>query len=125
MEGDAIKYSHRHCPRCGDPGIRLPMFISRRRRPVTCTSCGVKLERVLPGVAYYSIMTLIGLLTEVAALPLLFLVFLQQWLWIAVYIVALVAIHLGVSAFLNSRARVEFADPADARQDKPGRWYPE
>jgi hypothetical protein len=29
-----------------------------------------------------------------------------------------------VSAFLNSRTRIEYADVTDARRDQPGRWYP-
>jgi hypothetical protein len=36
----------------------------------------------------------------------------------------MVGIHLGTSAFLNVRACVEFADPADARKDQTDRWYP-
>jgi hypothetical protein len=35
-----------------------------------------------------------------------------------------VLINLAASSFLNARTRVEFVDPADARKDKPFRWYP-
>lgn len=100
------------------------MFTSRRRHPVTCTNCGARLERVLPGVPYYTLSFVIGMLAQVAAVPLLFLVLLQQWVWAVLTIVIVVLLNLAASTFLNSRTRVEFVDPADTREDKPFRWYP-
>ena len=114
----------RDCPACGASTVELPWFTSRRRMPVTCTNCGVKLERVLPGVPYYSLAFVTGLVMEVSLVPMLLLALVQKWLWVAAVLVALVLLNLGVSAFLNARTRVEFADPKDARKDKPGRWYP-
>jgi hypothetical protein len=105
--------------------VRLPVFTKRRRDPVTCTNCGVRLERVLPGVPYYTLSFVSALLVEAAVPVALFLALFRQWAWIAVLVSVLVAFNLAVSAFLNSHTRVEFLDPADARKDKPGRWYPE
>jgi uncharacterized protein (DUF983 family) len=104
--------------------VHLPLFARRRRDPVTCTNCGVKLERVLPGVPYYTLSFIVAILIEIAMVPVLFLIFARQWSWIAVVIAAAVAINLAASAFLNARTRVEFVDPADGRRDLPGRWYP-
>jgi hypothetical protein len=42
-----------------------------------------------------------------------------------VIVAGLLALNLGVSAFLNARTRVEYVNIEDARQDKPGSWYPE
>jgi hypothetical protein len=64
------------------------------------------------------------MMTEAAFLALGILALFGQWGWIALIIGFLVVTNLGTSAFLNSRTRVEFVDPADARKDKPGRWYP-
>jgi uncharacterized protein (DUF983 family) len=104
--------------------VTLPLFTTRRRHAVTCTNCGAKLERVLPGVAYYSLSFITGVLTESAFMVLLLFVILHLWTWIAVMLTGVFLINLAASAFLNSRTRVEFVDPADARRDKPGRWYP-
>ncbi|MET0232908.1 MAG: hypothetical protein ABW186_18405 [Rhodanobacteraceae bacterium] len=123
--GDAIHRRDLTCPKCGAPTIQLPLFVSRRRDPVTCTNCAVKLERVLPAPSYYTLKFIAAILLEAAILPALLLVFGMAWVWLAIVIGALVAINLAVSSFLNARTRVEYVDPADARQDKPGRWYPQ
>ena len=33
----------------------LPLFTSRRRKPVTCSNCGRRLEVVYPGPSYYTL----------------------------------------------------------------------
>jgi len=120
----AVEHTNRTCPACGVATVTLPLFTTRRRHPVTCTNCGARLERVLPGVPYYTLSLITALLLE-AAIPIaLFLGFFRQWTGIAVIVAGLLAVNLGISAFLNARTRVEFVDPADARKDKPGRWYP-
>ena len=124
QEDTVVRLRSRHCPACGAPTVNLPLFTKRRRESVTCTNCGVKLERVLPGVPYYTLSFVVAIMVEIAVLPLLFLFFARQWSWFAVVIGAAVAINLAVSAFLNARTRVEFVDPADGRRDLPGRWYP-
>ena len=114
----------RSCPHCGADTVPLPLFAGRRRSPVTCTGCGTKLERVLPGAPYYTLSFLAALMLE-AALPLaLLLALLRQWMWIAVIVLLLVAFNLATSAFLNSRTRIEYENIEDARRDVPGRWYP-
>ena len=61
-----------------------------------------------------------------AAIPIsVLLLLLGQRTWIAALVIALIALNLGVSAFLNSRTRVEFVERADGRRDEPGRWYPD
>jgi len=125
VDGNAVDSRHRACPKCGVATVKLPWFVSRRRDPVTCTNCGTKLERVLPGVPYYTLAFINGMLAE-AAIPIsLLLLLLGQRTWLAALVIALVTLNLGVSAFLNSRTRVEFVDPADDRRDEPGRWYPD
>lgn len=114
----------RRCPKCGTASIELPLFTSRRRMPVTCSSCGTRLERVFPGAPYYTLSFLTACLLEAAVLAMVVLSLFRQWWWMALVVGGLVLINLGVAAFLNRRTRVEFADPADARQDNPGRWYP-
>ena len=115
----------RDCPACGAPSVMLPVFTTRRRSPVTCTDCGTKLERVLPGLAYYSLSFITGMLAEAGALAVLLLGWMKEWVWIAVVVSSLVLINLAVSALLNWKTRVEFFDIKDARKDQPGRWYPE
>jgi hypothetical protein len=61
------------------------------------------------------------MMLEAAALVSFFLALFGHWGWIALLVGFLLVTNLGVSAFLNSRTRVEFVDPADARKDKPGR----
>src|SRR4051812_25853014 len=112
------------CPKCGAPSVNLPWFTTRRRDPVTCSTCGTRLERVLPAIPYYTLAFVTGLMVEIALLPLGLLLLVHRWRWIALIIVVILGINLLLSTFLNARTRVEFADPADARRDKPGRWYP-
>jgi hypothetical protein len=124
-EGDPIEPRNRRCPQCGATTVTLPRFASRRVSPVTCTGCGAKLRRVLPGIPYYLLSFAAAILLEGSFLPAIFLGLQRQWLWIVAIIVALVAFNLATSAFLNSRTRVEYENPDDARRDRPGRWYPE
>lgn len=121
---ETVESRHRTCPGCNAPTVSLPLFTTRRRRPITCTNCGARLERVLPGVPYYALSFITALLLE-AALPIaLILVFFRQWVWVGLIVAGLLAINLAVSAFLNARTRVEYANLEDARADKPGRSYP-
>ncbi|HEX6638982.1 MAG TPA: hypothetical protein VF033_15105 [Steroidobacteraceae bacterium] len=115
----------RDCPGCAAPTVALPWFTTRRRSPIACTNCGTRLERVLPGVPYYTLSFVIAMLAEAAVPTVLLLAFFRQVGWIAVIVVSLVAVNLAGSAWLNRRTRVEFADPKDARKDRPGRWYPD
>jgi hypothetical protein len=101
------------------------LFASRRVTPVTCTSCGAKLHRILPGVPYYTLSFVAALMLEASWIPILFLALIQRWLWIAIVVAVLVGFNLAVAAFLNTLTRVEFENLEDARRDKPGRWYPE
>ena len=125
VEHATLHSRRRDCPVCGAPSVQLPLFTSRRRSAVTCTDCGTKLERVLPGVAYYSLAFFTGIIMEASVFAMLLMAFFQKWLLIGGVIVGLVLLNLGVSAFLNSRTRVEYAEPKDARKDQPGRWYPQ
>ena len=124
MDG-AVEHRNRTCPACGVATVTLPLFTTRRRHPVTCTSCGVRLERVLPGVPFYTLSFITGMLLEPAILATLVLAIFEQWAWVAAIVAGVLAFNIAVSAFLNSRTRVEYADLEDARRDKPGRWYPQ
>ena|SRR5688572_32717016 len=124
-QGGVVEYRLRPCPKCAAPSVNLPLMTSRRRNPLTCTNCGVQLERVYPGVTYYSLAFITAILGEAAALCFVFLAFFQQWLWMALIVLVIVLTNMGVTAFLNRRSRLEFANLEDARQDKPGRWYPQ
>ena len=112
-------------PECGAGTVTLPRFASRRYTSITCTGCGAKLRRVLPGVTYYTLSFVAALLLEAAFLPVLVLALLRQWAWIAVIVAVLIAFSLATSAFLNARTRVEYENPNDARRDIPGRRYSE
>jgi hypothetical protein len=124
VQDSAVESRKRNCPACSVATVTLPLFTTRRRHPVTCINCGAKLERVLPGVPYYTLAFLTGMLIEAAVPVGLILAIFQQWSWIAVIVASLLLFNLAVSAFLNSRTRVEYADIQDARRDQPGRWYP-
>ena len=124
VEHATLHSRRRDCPVCGAPGVQLPLFTSRRRSPVTCTDCGTKLERVLPGAAYYSLAFFTGIVMEASGFAMLMMALFQKWLLLGGVILGLVLLNLGVSAFLNSRTRVELAEPKDARKDSAGRWYP-
>lgn len=112
------------CPQCGAASVTLPRFTTRRRSQTTCTSCGARLERVLPAAWYYSLRFFTGLLAEVAALAVLGLSLFGAWPWAALVMATLLLVNLGISVFLNARTRVEYADIKDARRYQPGRWYP-
>jgi hypothetical protein len=105
--------------------VTLPLFITRRRTPFTCTACGTKLERVLPASWYYTLNGMTALMAEVAGLLILLQLLLGKWPWAALVAVGTLLVNLGVSAFLNARTRVEYANIEDARRDEPGRWYPQ
>jgi hypothetical protein len=79
---------------------------------------------VLPGVPYYTLSFIAAILIEMAVPASMFLALMRRWDWIVVTIVGGLIANLAASAFLNARTRVEFVDPADARRDQPGRWYP-
>jgi uncharacterized protein (DUF983 family) len=119
-----VEHRNRTCPACGVATVTLPLFATRRRHPVTCTNCGARLERVFPGVPYYTLSFIVAILIELAVPASMLLALLRRWDWIAVTIVGGLIANLAASAFLNARTRVEFVDPADARRDQPGRWYP-
>ncbi len=119
---DMVGHRDRACPACNAATVTLPMFTTRRRHPVTCTNCGAKLERVLPGVPYYTLAFITGMLTERAFMLFLLFIISHQWTWSAVMMAGVFVINLASSAFLNARTRVEFVEPADARRDNPGRW---
>jgi len=69
---------------------------------VTCTNCGVKLERVLPGVPYYALSFIAALLVEILAVASLFLLVEHEWMWIAGVAVALFGLMLSGAALLDS-----------------------
>ncbi|MBC8027041.1 MAG: zinc ribbon domain-containing protein [Steroidobacteraceae bacterium] len=123
--GDPVQSRDQRCPKCGAHADMLPLFAHRRVTPVTCVSCGTKLRRVFPGLPYYTLSFIAALMLEASFIPVLILAVFQQWLWIAVIVAVLLAFNLSTSAFLNSRTRVEFENPEDARRDEPGRWYPD
>jgi hypothetical protein len=114
----------RECPACGAPSVVLPVFTTRRRSPMSCTNCGAGLSVVYHAPYYYTLALVTGLLFEMSFLPVLLLLILHEWWWLAAIFAATVAINYLASAFLNSRARVEFSEPRDSRRDSPGRWYP-
>lgn len=117
----------RDCPACGAPSIVLPVFSSRRRRPVACTNCGQRLEIVYPKPWYYTLSLAAGLLVELSIIPLLFLFILQQWAWIATVVAAFAVGNYLSTAFLNARAAIQVDDDdldEVSRKEVFGRWYP-
>ena len=116
----------RDCPACGAPTIVLPAISSRRRRPVTCTSCGRRLEVVYPKAWYYTLSLATGLLAELSIIPLLLLLISRQWAWIATVVTGFMLVNYLATAFLNARAAVRPADDLEevSRKEVFGRWYP-
>ncbi len=79
----------------------LPLFTSRRRKPVTCGNCGRRLEVVYPGPSYYTLALASGLLLELSVLPVMLLVFLQRWMLIGAIVGAFLLASCLATVFLN------------------------
>jgi uncharacterized protein (DUF983 family) len=99
----------RKCPACGAEVVQLSLSNVRRRRMLTCTQCGVKLEIAVPG-ATYGLVTLSAVILGSMLVPALFmLMFEKRWAMVALTIALLFALILGSNEFLNRRTTVQLA----------------
>jgi uncharacterized protein (DUF983 family) len=99
----------RDCPACGADTVGLSLSSVRRKRRVTCTQCGAKLEVVVPG-ALYGFVTLSAVILGSMLVPtLLMMMFEKRWAMTALAIALLFALILGSNEFLNRRSTVQQA----------------
>jgi Na+(H+)/acetate symporter ActP len=90
--------------------VQLSLSNVRRRRQVTCHSCGTKLEIVVP-TALYSLVTLSAVVLGSMLVPVLLMsIFEKKWAAIALAIALLFALIFGSNELLNRRATVQRAD---------------
>jgi uncharacterized protein (DUF983 family) len=102
--------SRRHCPACGADSVPLSLSNVRRKRRVTCTQCGTKLEVIIPG-AQYSLVTLSAVILGSMLVPTLFMMmFEKRWAMVALSVALLFALIFGSNELLNRRAIVQRAD---------------
>jgi len=99
----------RHCPVCMADSVQLSLYDVRRRRPVSCTQCGAKLEIVVPG-GLYGLVTFTAVILGSMLVPtLLMLMFEKRWAMIALAVGLLFALIFGSNELLNRRAVVQRA----------------
>ncbi len=101
--------SRRNCPECGADSIQLSLFNVRRRRRVTCTQCGAKLDIIVPGGQYTLVTWTAAILGSMLVPVLIMLMFDRQWATIALAIGLLFALIFGSNELLNRRATVQRA----------------
>jgi uncharacterized protein (DUF983 family) len=99
----------RNCPACGADTVQLSLSSVSRKRRVTCTQCGAKLEILIPG-GPYSLVTLSAVILGSMLVPtLLMMMFEKRWAMVALAIALLFALILGSNELLNRRATVQRA----------------
>jgi uncharacterized protein (DUF983 family) len=99
----------RNCPACGADTVYLSLSSVRRKRRVTCTQCGAKLEVVIPG-GLYSLVTLAAVILGSMLVPTLFMMmFERRWVMVTLAVALLFALIFGSNEFLNRRATVQRA----------------
>jgi len=99
----------RQCPVCNVDSVELSLFNVKRRRQVTCHSCGTKLDIVVPGGPYYLVIVTVSILVSMLV-PVTFTMMLgRQWATIALGLVLMLALILGCNELLNRRAIVQRA----------------
>ncbi|HYJ41216.1 MAG TPA: hypothetical protein VEW08_10510 [Steroidobacteraceae bacterium] len=102
--------SRRSCPQCGVDSVQLSLANVRRRRRVTCHSCGTKLEIVVP-TALYTLVTLSAVILGSMLVPVLLMsIFEKKWTAIALAVALLFALIFGSNELLNRRATVQRLD---------------
>ena len=90
--------------------MQLSLSNVRRRRQVTCNSCGTKLEIVVP-TGIYSLVTLSAVILGSMLVPVLLMsIFEKKWAAIALSIALFFALIFGSNELLNRRATVQRAD---------------
>jgi uncharacterized protein (DUF983 family) len=99
--------SRRLCPQCGAESVQLSLSNVSRRRRVTCTQCGTKLEVVVP-TGIYSLVTFTAVILGSMLLPaLLMLMFDRRWAMVALAVALFFALIFGTNELLNRRAIVQ------------------
>ena len=101
--------SRRKCPACEAESIRLSVINVRRKRQVTCASCGAKLEVVVPPGIYSLISLTAAILGSMLVPVLIMLMFEKRWAMIALSIALLFVLIFGSNELLNRQATVQRA----------------
>ena len=102
--------SRRNCPACGADSVQLSLSNVRRKRRITCTQCGAKLEIAIPG-AQYALVTMTAVILGSMLVPTLFMMmFEKRWAMVALAVALLFALIFGSNELLNRRATVHRAD---------------
>jgi uncharacterized protein (DUF983 family) len=101
--------SRRNCPACGADSVALSLSNVRRKRRVTCTQCGAKLEIIVPAGPYALVTWTAVILGSMLVPVLIMLMFEKRWPTIALAIALLFALIFGSNELLNRRATVQRA----------------
>jgi hypothetical protein len=97
------------CPVCRADSVPLPLSNVKRRRSVTCNSCGAKFEVVIPG-GLYTLVTLGAVVLGSMSLPVMLMsVFEKKWGMVALVVVMLFVLIFGTNLLLNRQAAVHIA----------------
>jgi uncharacterized protein (DUF983 family) len=99
----------RHCPECAADSISLSLYNVSRKRKVTCTQCGAKLEVVVPHVLYGFVTFTAAILGSMLVPVLLMLMFERRWAMVALAVALLFALIFGANELFNRRADVQKA----------------
>jgi hypothetical protein len=113
----------RSCPACGADSIQLSLSNVGRRRRVTCSQCGAKLEIVVPSGLYGLVTWTSAILGSMLVPVLLLLTFARQWPTLALAIALLIALILGSNELLNRRAIVQRSPAPDPNPSALRRWF--
>lgn len=101
--------SRLNCPACHAESIALSLANVKRRRSVSCNSCGAKLEAVIPN-GLYALVTLVAVILGSMSVPVMLMsAFEKKWGAVALVVVLLFALILGTNLLLNRQAAVQLA----------------
>ena len=95
------------CSVCSADSVQLSLSNVKRKRSVTCDSCGAKLDVVIPG-GLYTLVTLAAVILGSMLIPVtLMSVFEKKWGTVALAVVLLFVLIFGTNLLLNRQATVQ------------------
>ena len=99
--------SRRKCPACGVDSIPLSISNVKRRRAVTCSACGERLEIVI-ATGTYALVTLPAVILGSMMLPTIVMsIFDKRWPMVALEVALLFVLIFGTNELLNRQATVQ------------------
>ena len=99
--------SRQICPSCQADSVPLSLSNVKRTRSLSCTSCGAKLEVVIPG-ALYTLVTLAAVVLGSMSVPVMLMsIFEKKWGMVALVVSLLFVLIFGTNFLLNRQATVQ------------------